>query len=196
MPRPLRVEVPGGVYHLTTRAVEAARLYLDDKDRRQWLRLGAAAVATFRWTCFAYCLLSNHYHLVVRIETPNLAAGMQFLNSRHAQMLNKRYERHGHLFGARYHAEHVRKQSHGLEVFRYVALNPVRAGLSPTAEEWPWSSYAATIGLAPAPAFLVTDWVLGLFATEPDVARRRLRAFVQSGLVQQKARPPSGGQTP
>jgi REP element-mobilizing transposase RayT len=182
MPRPPRIEVPGGVYHVDTVAVHAASLFLDDKDRRQWIRLLAAVVSSFRWTCCSYCLVTNHYHLVVRIETTNLASGMQYLNSRHAQLFNQRYARRGHLFGARYHAELLKRDSHALEVCRYVPLNAVKAGLSRMAEDWPWSSYAATIGFAPEPAFLDSSWVLGHFAADRSVAQRRYQAFVEGGV--------------
>ncbi len=183
MPRLPRVEIPGGVYHVNTVAVHEALLYRDDKDRRRWLRLLATVVAMFRWTCCSYCLVSNHYHLVVRIETANLARGMQYLNARHAEMFNRRYKRRRHLFGARYHAEHLQRDSHALEVCRYVPLNAVRAGLSPTPEDWPWSSYAATAGLAPVPSFLDTSWVLSLFARDSETAQLRFRAFVADGLA-------------
>ena len=192
VPRAPRIEVAGGVYHVNTVAVHAADLHFDDEDRRRWRRLLASVVKSFRWTCCAYCLLSNHYHLVVRIEMPNLARGMQHFNGRHAQLLNRRYKRRGHLFGARYHAELLKRDSHALEVCRYVPLNAVRAGLAATPADWPWSSYAATVGLVPVPSFLDTSWVLGLFGTDPEVARRRYRAFVADGLERLTLNPPQG----
>lgn len=181
MPRPPRIEVPNGVYHVTTRATDAAQVFRDDADRRMWLRLLQTVADASRWECFAYCLLSTHYHLVIRIDQPTLARGMQYLNARHAESFNRRHARRGHVFGARYHSTLVETESHALELCRYVALNPVRAGLCASAEEWCWSSFAATVGLAPLPSFLSTEWVLRLFGPDVLLARRRFRMFVQEG---------------
>jgi hypothetical protein len=109
--------------------------------------------------------------------------------------LNRRYEKRGHAFGARYHAELVQTASHALEVSRYVPLNPVRAGLCATAEDWPWSSFTATVGLATGPSWLKSDWVLGLFAVSSGPARERYRAFVADGIAA-KPQVPSTGSDP
>jgi putative transposase len=193
MPRPPRIEVPKGVYHVTANATHGSQIFRDDADRSRWLRLLATVVDAFLWECFAYCLLSTHYHLVVRIEEPTLARGMQYLNARHAESFNRRHGRRGHAFGARYYSILVETETHAMEVCRYVALNPVRAGLCVLAEGWPWSSFAATVGLAPAPVWLRTEWVLGLFADDPEVARRRFRAFIEQGRTLE---PPQAGLTP
>lgn len=178
MARPLRVEVPDGVYHVNAGAIHGQGLFVDDVDRARWLRLLGSAVDVSRWECCAYCALGTHYHLVLRITELTLARGMQYLNARHAESFNRRHERRGHVFGARYHSTLIETESHALEVCRYVPLNPVRAGLCASPESWPWSSFAATVGLAPAPAFLRPEWVLRLFGTYPETARRRYRAFV------------------
>jgi REP-associated tyrosine transposase len=182
MPRPPRIEVPNGIYHVTANATDGSQIFCDDADRRRWLRLLGAVAAVWVWDCFAYCLLSTHYHLVLRIKEPTLARGMQYLNARHAECFNRRHGRKGHVFRARYYSTLVQTDGHALAVCRYVVLNPVRAGLCTSAEEWPWSSYAATVGLTPAPTWLRTDWTLGLFAADPLIARRRFRAFIQEGL--------------
>ena len=101
MPRSPRVEVPDGLYHVTTNATNANEIFCDDADRRRWLQLLRAVVHSFRWQCHAYCLLSTHYHFAIRIEAPTLASGMQYLNGRHAQLFNQRHERRGHVFRAR-----------------------------------------------------------------------------------------------
>lgn len=137
MPRPPRIEVPNGVYHVTANATHASRIFRDDADRSRWLRLLATVVDAFLWKCFAYCLLSTHYHLVFRIEEPTLARGMQYLNARHAESLNRRHGRQGHAFGARYYSVLVETESHAMEVCRYVALNPVRAGVCASAKDGP-----------------------------------------------------------
>jgi putative transposase len=179
MPRPPRVEVPDGVYHVTANATNANEIFCDEKDRGRWLRLLRGVTYGFRWQCHAYCLLSTHYHLVIRIEEATLASGMQYLNGRHAALFNQRHERRGHVFRARYYAGLVETDAHALQVLRYVALNPVNARLGARPEDWPWSSYPATVGLVPVPGFLRTEWVLGLFGTDERLARRRFRAFVE-----------------
>jgi putative transposase len=179
MPRPPRVEVPHGLYHITANATHGNELFCDDTDRSRFLRLLGAVVNSFRWQCHSYCLLSTHYHLVIRIQAATLARGMQYLNGRHAQLFNRRHERRGHAVRARYYAGLVETDGHAMQVLRYVALNPVSAGICASPEEWPWSSYAATLGLAPAPAWLSTEWLLGLFADDEHLARRRYRAFVE-----------------
>jgi putative transposase len=196
MPRPPRIEVPDGVYHVNANAIHGTGLFLDDLDRRRWLRLLAAVVDRFWWECCAYCLLSTHYHLVIRIRELTLARGMQYLNARHAECFNRRHERRGHVFGARYHSTLIEKESHALEVCRYLPLNPVRAGLCNSPESWPWSSLAATVGLAEPPPFLRPEWVLGLFGTSPGTARLRYRAFVEDGARRLTLDLPQGALTP
>jgi putative transposase len=195
MPRPPRIQIPEGVYHINAGATHGGVIFEDNADRARWLQLLGNVVESFEWDCFMYCLLSNHFHLVIRIHGPTMASGMQYLNARHAESFNHRYGRRGHAFGARYHSELVETASHALEVCRYVPLNPVRAGLCRTPEEWPWSSFAAAVGLARAPRWLNSDWVLGLFATDRSDARERYRRFVAEGLAS-NPRPPSTGSDP
>jgi REP element-mobilizing transposase RayT len=195
VPRPPRIQIAGGIYHVDTVATHGDRIFRDDADRARWLRLFRTVAERCRWDCLMYCLLSTHYHLAIRIEKPNLARGMQYLNARHAETVNHRRERRGHVFGSRYHSELVETASHALELSRYIPLNPVRAGLCASPEEWPWSSYAATIGLAPEPSWLKSDWVLGLFATNLALARERYRTFVAEGRLA-NPRPASTGSDP
>lgn len=126
-----------------------------------------------------YVVMSSHYHLVFRTAEPDIDAGMHVINGFYARTFNSRHGRRGHLFGARYDARAIETEEHALNVAAYVPLNPVRAGLCELPEEWPWSSYGATIGLRPTPWFLIDDWVLSL-CDERDVeaARRRYRALV------------------
>lgn len=182
MPRPPRIQVPGGIYHLNTGAVHEGLLFRDDLDRARWLRLLSVVVERFRWECLMYCVLSTHYHLVIRIQDATLARGMQYLNARHAESYNHRHGRRGHACGDRYHSELVETASHALEVSRYVPLNAVRAGLCRKAEDWPWSSFGATLGLRRGPRWLKSDWVLGLFATDRVQAEERYLRFVRERL--------------
>jgi putative transposase len=171
------VQFPGALYHVTTRGNWKRRIYLDDRDRELFLSLLAQVVERYGWVCHAYCLMDNHYHLLVQTPDGNLADGMRALNGRYARAFLQRHAKTGHLFGRRYHPVLIERQEHLLEVVRYVVLNRVRARLCSAAEDWPWSSYHATAGLARRPRCLTTEWVLGLFADRCD----RFVAFVAEG---------------
>jgi len=126
-------------------------------------------VRRFNWLCHAYCLMDNHYHLLIETPEGNLSAGMRQLNGVYTQSFNRAHGRDGHLFKGRFNAILVEKQSHLLELCRYVILNPVRAGMVARPEQHPWSSYLATLGAAEKPEFLTTEWLLSTFATSlPD----------------------------
>lgn len=179
-----RVQVANVVYHVNTVGAGGIDVFLDGDDRSRFLRILAYVTEKHGWRCHLYCLLSNHYHLVVTTPQPNLAAVMHVLNGLYAQTFNKRHARKGHLFGARYHDEIVSTEAHALAVCSYVPLNPWRAGLCEQPEHWPWSSYASTLGLRKSPWFLDDEWVLRQF-DEFDVerARQRYRTHVTSAMV-------------
>jgi hypothetical protein len=127
--------------------------------------------------------MTTHYHLIIEPSLANVAAVMQYLNGRYAQGFNEIHGRKGHLVGDRYSGTLVETDGHLLEVFRYVLLNPVRAGACSRPEGWAWSSYRAELGLVPRPAFLSRDGLLRHFGDELPVARARLRTFVENGLA-------------
>lgn len=139
MARALRRDLPDGIYHVTARGVDRAPIFLDDADRRLFLGLLAESVERFAWHCHAFCLMGTHYHLVVEAVRAGLSAGVHWLNGFYAQRFNARHDRTGHLFGGRFHAWLLDDEEHFRETCRYVALNPVRAGLCRKANEWPWS---------------------------------------------------------
>jgi hypothetical protein len=122
--------------------------------------------------------MTTHYHLVIRTPNVDLAAGMQRLNGNFAQGFNRRHGETGHVFERRYHALLIEHDGHLLELYRYIALNPVRAGLCSRPEAWTWSSHSAVVGLAAPPDFLSTEWALLYFGSDRIRARERLRAFV------------------
>jgi putative transposase len=179
--RPLRLEHPGAVWHVTSRGNERREVFRDDADRERWLGLLGKAVVLFAWRLHAYVLMSNHYHLLVETPVPSLSKGMRHLNGVYTQAFNRRHERVGHLFQGRFKSILVEKESHLLELLRYVVLNPIRAGLVRGPGEWPWSSYRATAGEAPAPAWLETAWTLAQFGDAGAAARQRYRDFVGEG---------------
>jgi len=161
-----RIEVPGGFFHITSRGNAKAEIFRDDLDYMEFLRKLAAVVEECRWRCHAYCLMPNHYHFLVETPEPTLADGMHRLNGRWARWFNKRYRRVGHVFQGPYGAGNVISDEHLLELCRYLSLNPVRAGLCRAPHDWPWSSYAATVGLAEPPSFLTLDLVESLFGVD------------------------------
>jgi putative transposase len=177
------VEFPGALYHVTSRGNERKRIYRETHDRILFLDLFGVTIDRFGWLCHGYCLMGNHYHLIVETPEANLAAGMQQLNSRYAQSFNRRWGRVGHLFQGRYKAVLVEKDAYLLTLARYVALNPVRVGWRERPEHWRWSGYRALVGLEARPPWLSTDWILGQFARERPRARARLREFVADGIA-------------
>ena len=183
MARPLRPAVPGGVYHVSVRGNRRQIVFFDGVDRRRFLRLLAETVRQYGWRCHAYCLLDNHFHLVVETPKPNISAGMQRLNSRYAEWFNRRHAFDGHLFQGRFHSRLLETDWHLLELSRYVVLNPVRAGLCPSTGDWPWSSYRATVGTEPAPRFLTIRMILAQFGKDRARARHAYARFVSEGLL-------------
>ena len=181
MARPLRLEFEGALYHLTSRGNARERIFLDNEDRVRFLGIFADVVERFGWICHAYCLMGNHYHLLVETPGVNLSRGMQLLNGVYTQWFNRRHRRAGHLFQGRFKAILVEKESHLLELARYVVLNPVRAKMVRSARDWPWTSYRATAGQAEVPEFLVVDWILLQFDPDRERAAHAYRRFVQQG---------------
>ena len=182
MSRPLRIQFPGALYHITSRGDGREAIYLDDRDRTAFLRVLAHTCDRFNWVCHGYCLMTNHYHLLVETPDSNLALGMRQLNGMYTQRFNRRHGRVGHVFQGRYHAVIVQKESHLLAVARYIVLNPVRAGLVRSPHGWRWSSYRATAGLVDAPVWLRTDWLLESFCSEQAAASHAYQRFVHEGL--------------
>ena len=157
-------------------------VFRDDDDRRTVLSVLRHVLDRYGWLLYTYCLLGNHYHLVIETPLPNLSVGMRQLNGLYARRFNRRHGRVGHVFQARFRSVLVESESYLLEVCRYVVLNPVRAGLCDDPADWPWSSYNATAGTAAAPVPLALDRLLGAFAPTRRLARRRYREFVLKGL--------------
>ena len=161
MARPLRLEFPGAIYHVTARGNARNAIFLDDEGRALFLGCLGEVVARLGWRCHAYCLMDNHYHLLIETPEGNLSRGMRQLNGVYTQCFNRRHGRVGHVFQGRFKAIVVDRDSYLLELCRYVALNPIRAAMVAQIEHYAWSSYPATMGLAECPAWLETDWVLG-----------------------------------
>ncbi len=181
MARPLRIEYENALYHVTSRGNAKQPIYLDDQDRKIYLDILSQVVERYKWICHAYCLMDNHYHLIVETPQANLSRGMRQLNGVYTQKFNWHHQRVGHIFQGRYKAIVVEKEAYLLELTRYVVLNPVRAEMAQNPEDWPWSSYRATAGLGDLPEFLTVDWVLGQFSDQRRQAQDLYRVFVEEG---------------
>ena len=182
MARPLRIEFDGALYHVTSRGNDRKAIFRDDRDRELFLKTLAQVVERFHWICHAYCLMNNHYHLVIETPDGNLSMGMRHLNGVYTQNFNKKHGRVGHVFQGRFKGIVVQKDSHFLEVCRYVVLNPVRAKMITHPRQWRWSSYRATAGLAPAHGCLTVDEILSHFGQRRNATQEKYSEFVQAGI--------------
>lgn len=185
MARSLRIEYPGAVYHIISRGNARQEIFLDEKDHIDFLDILCMTVRRYKWILHAYCLMNNHYHLL--IETPDgvLSRGMRQLNGVYTQRFNARHKRVGHVLQGRYKAILVDKDSYLLELCRYIVLNPVRAGIVKEPGMWGWSSYRATAGYEKGIHCLTTDWILIQFDNEKVKAEIMYRDFVQNGLKEE-----------
>ncbi len=181
MPRPTRIDIAGATHHIAALAVEKERVFREPADRKRLLALLEAIAECYQWSCGAYCLMGTHFHLIVTTPAPTLSRGMQHLCGSYAGWFNWKYGRRGHLFGRRFGSVLIVSDEHLLEAHRYVALNPVRAGLCRRPESWRWGSFRALAGLEAGPPFLDIDDVLDLFALRRKVAQPAFRRFVEAG---------------
>jgi len=180
-PKP-RIEFPGAMHHVTGRGNAKAPIFCEPCDYEAFLELVAEAVALQGWLCHAYCLIPNHYHLLFETPEPNLGKGMLRVNGTYARRFNWRYSRVGHVFQGPYGDTLVKDDDHLAEVARYLALNPVRAGLVDSPDAWPWSSHRAFAGLRKAPAFLNLDGIRSLLGGGAGYRR-----FVADAMHQPKS---------
>lgn len=181
MARPLRIEFPGAIYHVTSRGNARQAIFLDDEDRRSFLLVLDRVVSRFRIVVHAFCLMDNHFHLLVETPEANLSKAIRQLNGVFTQAFNRRHGKVGHVLQGRFKAILVDRDSYLLELCRYVVLNPVRAKITRKPDTYAWSSYRATAGLDAAPSFLTVEWILTQFGRQRANAQRRYRAFVAEG---------------
>jgi REP element-mobilizing transposase RayT len=182
MARPLRIEFAGALYHVTSRGDGQEAIFLDRGDRNLWLEVMDSVCERFNWLVHAYCQMGNHYHILLETPDANLSKGMRQLNGVFTQRFNRRHHRVGHVFQGRYKAILVEKDAYLLELARYIVLNPVRARMVGAPDAWPWSNYRATAGLADAPPWLETDWIVAAFAARKGDAQATYRRFVAEGV--------------
>lgn len=178
MARPLRIEYEGAVYHVTSRGNAKSDIYLSDADREIFLQALEHVMDRFGWICHAYCLMSNHYHLMIETPQPNLSRGMRQLNGIYTQRFNREHSQVGHVFQGRYKAILVDKDAYLLELSRYIVRNPIAANMVNGVSDWPWSSYLATAGKVKPEPLLHVDWLLSQFGRSKEEARSAYISFV------------------
>lgn len=189
MARPLRIEYPGAFYHITARGNEQKDIFRDDRDRERFLGYLETAVGRYKAVIHVYCLMSNHYHLLLSTPEGNLSQIMRHINGGYTTWYNKRHNRYGHLFQGRYKAILVDADPYAGELSRYIHLNPVRAGMVKQPEQYQWSSYAAYSGKAKPPRWLTTDWLLQYFGQKPAAAIKSYVFFVNAAINNEEEDP-------
>jgi REP element-mobilizing transposase RayT len=182
MSRPIRLEFPDALYHITSRGDRREDIYDDDADREAFLKIFSKVIEQNNWYCYSYCLMSNHYHLLVQTPDANLSKGMHQLNGIYTQYYNRRHGLTGHLFQGRYKSILVDQDAYLLELSRYIVLNPVKAGMVKSVEKWVWSSYRAMVGMTSSPEWLSSEFLLSQFSKQRKTAIKRYRQFVSEGL--------------
>jgi putative transposase len=178
--RPLRLDFPGAIHHVAALAIENEVAFREQADRSRFIGQLEKMVELYKWKCGSFCLMGTHFHLVLNTPEATLSRGMQHLCGAYAQWFNWKYGRRGHLFGRRFGSVEILDDTHLLNAYRYVALNPVRAGICERPESWRWGSYRALLGLETPPAFLDVAGVLELFSNNSARAQVAFREFVES----------------
>ncbi len=178
MARQLRIEYPDACYHVTARGNERKDVFTNERDREKFLSYLESAVVRYGAVIHAYCLMNNHYHLLLGTPCGNLSQVMQHINGAYTNNFNAKRKRSGHLFQGRYKAILVEADAYAMELSRYIHLNPVRAGISVAPEEYRWSSYRDYVGLRESPAWLSTEFILGLVGIAIEDAQTQYRQFV------------------
>jgi REP element-mobilizing transposase RayT len=181
MARPIRLELPDAIYHVTTRGNGGGDIFADDQDRQQFLTVLAEVVSRAGWIVYAYVLMDNHYHLLIETPNSNLSRGMRQLNGVYTQRFNSRHGTGGQVFQGRFKAILVERNGFLLELCRYIVLNPLRLKAVKNISRYKWSSYRATAGEATVPVWLNTGWILDHFGRSSVVAQRKYAEFIEAG---------------
>jgi putative transposase len=183
MRRARRCTYPGALHHIAVNGNNRRSMFVTDDDRRILLSILRVTSQRYGWDVKSYCLMDTHWHALLRTPEPNLAAGMQRMNTVYSRGFNLRHGRTGHSIRHRYMSVLVEDERHLIELTRYIPLNPVRGGLASHPEDWPWSNYRAELGFSPRPAWLDTHWAM---RAHGSVAA--LRRFVAAGVAEPGAR--------
>jgi REP element-mobilizing transposase RayT len=178
--RPLRIIDPTAIYHVGSRGCNKAQIIWDDVDCRSFSKELAWVASRYRWSVFAWCLMPNHHHVVLRASEGGFSEGFHQLNGNYSRRTNKRHGRCDHLFKNRPWSRELESHAHLINALVYVLRNPVKAGICSWSHEWAYSSYRATVALEEAPAWLVVGEVLALFGRVPEDAIRELARLVHT----------------
>jgi REP element-mobilizing transposase RayT len=178
MPRIARSLHPDGIHHVFARGATRQALFVDDLDRRRYLALLSRFSTRMAWSCLTYCLMGNHFHLVIEAPTRDLSNGMQRIQGQFAQAFNRRHRGSGHVFQGRFKAVPVEDDEQLWAVIRYVAQNPVEAGLCEAPELWPWSSHGAILN-GSSPAWFDEARLFGYLGADGGDPRQRYAALVK-----------------
>ncbi len=182
MSRQARIRIPDGVYHVTTHGDGDRMVFEEPSEKSRLLYLLAYTAKELDWDMYAWCVMGNHYHLLLRTPKDNLSEGMHHINMSYGEHYNKARGRHGHVFQDRFFSILITEDSHLLEASRYVVLNPLRAGLVAAPQEWPWSSYNAAVLGASSRVSLGDAELMAMFSQQETESRELYREFVQAGI--------------
>ncbi|MNM39927.1 Transposase IS200 like protein [compost metagenome] len=182
MTRPLRLEFSGALYHVTSRGDRRGAIYRDDTDRLAWQKVLEHVCERHHFIVHSFCQMSNHYHLLVETVEANLSQGMRQLNGVYTQHFNRRHKLVGHVLQGRYKAILVQKENYLLELARYIVLNPVRAHMVASPDNWYWSSHHYVLDDAMPPCWLTRDWLLSQFGATRNEAVANCSRFVAAGM--------------
>lgn len=182
MGRPLRIEYPGALYHITSRGNERKSIFLDDENRTRFLEILREYHDRYGILIHSYVLMGNHYHLILETPQGNLLKVMHGINGRYTGYFNRRYERSGHLFQGRYKGILVDKDAYLIQLSRYVHLNPVRARIVARPEQYKWSSYSGYMGKEKESGWVEHAWVLSKFGSDAKAAKKKYSAYVEEGI--------------
>jgi len=180
MARSLRVEYPGAYYHVMNRGNKREDIFMSDYDRKKFLEYLSIVKERFSINIHTYCLMSNHYHLLLEIQEPNLSKAIKWLNGSYALYVNAKYKRGGHLFQGRFKSIIIEADLYLKELSRYIHLNPVRANMVETPSKYQWSSYSAYIGKVEVPEWLETSWLLSCFGKKKHERQSNYKKFVEN----------------
>ncbi len=182
MARPLRIQFPGALYHITARGNAKQNIFLNKDDFNDFLTILCKVSKRYHLLLHCYCLMHNHYHLLLETPEGNLSQGIRQLNGTYTQHINKKYQTVGHLLQGRFKSILVEKENYLLALSRYIALNPLRANLVEDPKNWPYSSYPQAIGVAKKIHCLFPDWILSQFGPDKKSAQISYQDFVLSGI--------------
>jgi REP element-mobilizing transposase RayT len=183
MGRPLRIEVPDGIFHVYARGNDRKPIFLDDEDYQRYLRLLGTTTERRGWHLLSFCLMPNHVHLLVQTPNANLSTGMQTAHSKYARAFNERHGQVGHVFQGRFGSKRILGDAQMWVTLAYIAANPVEAALTREPSGWAWSSHRHLLGTQRAPRWLATSHLLGMLAPEDGEGRAFYERLVRDRLT-------------